>query len=144
MTIDDKIRDGKLQYNINRESAKISLLSSGKIDKYEYFTGEEILPFSKRQIIEQAKITYSPLERSFEKQTEEQFAVVESLDLSDKKDELKQIEGIYPQNLMNDLIRATLKEIVILHDIIQKDDLNYISKQKQTYDFGKYSLSIVF
>ena len=45
---------------------------------------------------------------------------------------------------MNDLIRATLKEIVILHDIIKKDDLNYISKQKQTYDFGKYSLSIVF
>ena len=42
MTNDDKIRDGKLQYNINREAAKISALSSGKIDKYEYLTGEEI------------------------------------------------------------------------------------------------------
>ena len=44
MTIDDKIRDKKLQYDTNREAAKISALSSGKIDKYEYFTGEEILP----------------------------------------------------------------------------------------------------
>ena len=44
MTIDDKIIDEKLQYNINREGAKISALSSGKIDKYEYLTGEEILP----------------------------------------------------------------------------------------------------
>ena len=44
MTIDDKIRDKKLQHDINREVAKISALSSGKINKYEYLTGEEILP----------------------------------------------------------------------------------------------------
>ena len=44
MTIEDQIRDEKLQYDINREAAKISALSSVKIDKYEYFTGEEILP----------------------------------------------------------------------------------------------------
>ena len=44
MTTDDKIRDEKLKYNINREAAKISALSFGKIDKYEYLTGEEILP----------------------------------------------------------------------------------------------------
>ena len=43
MTIEDKIKDEKLQYDINREVAKISALSSGKIDKYEYLTGEEIL-----------------------------------------------------------------------------------------------------
>ena len=46
MTIDDKVRDEKLQYNINREATKISALSSGKIDKYEYLTGKEILPFN--------------------------------------------------------------------------------------------------
>ena len=51
MTIDDKIKDEKLQYNINREVAKISTLSSGKIDQYEYLTGEEILPSNQRQII---------------------------------------------------------------------------------------------
>ena len=44
MTIDDQTRDKKLEYDINREAAKLSALSSGKIDKYEYLTGEEILP----------------------------------------------------------------------------------------------------
>ena len=68
MTINDQIRDEKLQYDINREAAKISALSSGKIDKYEYLTGEEILPSNQKQIIEQAKFTYSPLGKVFEKQ----------------------------------------------------------------------------
>ena len=67
MTIDDKIRDEKLQYDINREAAKISALSSGKIDKYEYLTGEEILPPDQRRVTEQAKFTYSPLQKAFEK-----------------------------------------------------------------------------
>ena len=52
MTSDDKIRDEKLQYVTDREAAKISGLSSGKIDKYEYLTGEAILPTTRRQIIE--------------------------------------------------------------------------------------------
>ena len=68
MTIEDQIRDENLQYDINREAAKISALSSGKIDKYEYLTGEEILPSTQQQIIEQAKITYSLLGKAFEKQ----------------------------------------------------------------------------
>ena len=67
MTINDQIRDEKLQYDINREAAKILALSSGKIHKYEYLTGEDILP-SKQQIIEQTKFTYSPLGKAFEKQ----------------------------------------------------------------------------
>ena len=69
MTPEDKIRDKKLQYDINREAAKISALSSGKIDKYEYLTDEEILPSNQQQIIEQAKSTFSPLAKAFEKQT---------------------------------------------------------------------------
>ena len=68
MIIDDQIRDEKLQYDVNREADKISTLSSGKIDKYEYLTGEEILPSNQQQIIEQAKFTYSPLGKAFEKQ----------------------------------------------------------------------------
>ena len=67
MTIEDKIRDEKLQYDISREAAKISALSSGKIDKYEYLTGEEIIPSNQQQIIEQAKFTYSPLEKLLKK-----------------------------------------------------------------------------
>ena len=69
MTTEDQIRDEKLQNDINREAAKISALSSGKIGKYVYLTGEEILPSNKQQIIEQAKFTYFPLGKAFEKQT---------------------------------------------------------------------------
>ena len=52
MTIEDQVRDEKLQYDTNKEAAKISALSSGKIDKYEYLTGKEILPSNQQQIIE--------------------------------------------------------------------------------------------
>ena len=65
MTIEDQIRDEKLQYDINRETAKISALSLGKIDTYEYLTGEEILPSNPQQMIEKAKFTYSPLGKAF-------------------------------------------------------------------------------
>ena len=69
MSIDDQIRDEKLQYDINREAAKMSALSCVNIDRYEYLTGEKILPFNHRQITEPAKLTYSPLSKAFEKQT---------------------------------------------------------------------------
>ena len=54
--------------NYNREAPKISALSSGKIHKYQYLTREDILPSNQQQIIEQAKFTYSPLGKAFEKQ----------------------------------------------------------------------------
>ena len=68
MTINDQIKDEKLQYNINREAAKISALSSGKLHQYEHLTGEDILASTQRQIIEQTKFTYSPLGKAFDKQ----------------------------------------------------------------------------
>ena len=68
MTINDQMRDEKLQYDINREATKISALSSGEIHKYEYRTGEDILPSNLKQIIEQARFTYSPLWNTFDKQ----------------------------------------------------------------------------
>ena len=68
MTIDDQIRDEKLQYDINRKAAEILALSPGKIDMYEYLTGKDIFPSNQKQIIEQAKFTYSPLGKAFEKQ----------------------------------------------------------------------------
>ena len=69
MAINDRIRDEKRQYDIFREATKISALSSGKIDKYEYLTGDEILPPDQIRVIEQAKFGYSPLGKAFEKQT---------------------------------------------------------------------------
>ena len=65
MGIDDQLKDEKLQYDINREAAKISALWPGKIDKDEYLTGEEILPSNQKQIIKQAKFTYSLLGKAF-------------------------------------------------------------------------------
>ena len=67
MTVDDKIKDEKLPYNINREATKIALLS-GKIHKYDYLTGEEIIPSDQSRIIEQAKFIYCPLDKAFKKQ----------------------------------------------------------------------------
>ena len=86
----------ELQYYINREAAKISALSSGKIDKYEYLSGEEILPSNQQKIIEQAKFTYSPLGKAFEKQAktiadqgEKQIKAIQD------KEQIKSVEKIY-------------------------------------------------
>ena len=68
MTSDEKIKDEKIQDDINREAAKASALSSGKNTKYEFLTGEEILPSNQKQVIEQTKFTYFPLRKAFEKQ----------------------------------------------------------------------------
>ena len=69
MTNDDRIRDGKLQHDINTEAEKISAITSSKAHKYEYLTCEEILPHDQSRVIEQAKFTYSRSGKAFEKQT---------------------------------------------------------------------------
>ena len=129
MTIENQIRDEKLQYDINREAAKISALSSGKIDKYEYLTGEEILPSNQQQIIEQAKLTYSPLEKAFEKQTKtikdqgkKQANALETLKLKETKP--KEIKPIgYDNYFLNGLA-----EIRKSFGPIDFHDLTYIFK----------------
>ena len=69
MTIDHKIRDEKLQYDINKiKAAKISTLSSGNTDKCEHLTSKEILPSDQRRMMKQAKLTYSPLRKALEKE----------------------------------------------------------------------------
>ena len=68
MTMHDQIKVKKLQYDINREAAKLFALSSGKLHRYEYLTGEDILPSAQQQIIEQTTFTYSPLGKAFDKQ----------------------------------------------------------------------------
>ena len=93
MTINDQIRDEKLQYDINREAAKISALSSGKIHKYEYLTGEDILPSNQQQIIEQARFTYSPLGKAFEKQ-------IKTIEDQGKK-QVDALESLKPKNKEN-------------------------------------------
>lgn len=66
MTTDEIIRDEKVQY-INREAVNIYTLLSGTIDEYKYFAGKEILPPQQSRIIEQARFTYPPLGKTFDK-----------------------------------------------------------------------------
>ena len=112
MAIEDQIKDEKLQYVINREAAKISALSSGKIDKHEYLTSEEILPSNQQQIIEQAKFTYSPLGKAFEKQTKT---------IEDQREkQIKAIQGNKEQSVNNYDYKKELlltKEREIFRDI---------------------------
>ena len=114
MTINDQIKDEKLQYDINREEAKISALSSGKIHKYEYLTGEDILPSNQEQIIEQAKFNYSPLGKAFEKQIKT---------IQDQGE--KQIKAIQDQGKL----KKTIKKYD--HD---DEDTPFISKQKEIFN----------
>ena len=85
-----KIKLKMKNYDINREAAKISALSSGKIDKYEYLTGKEILPSNQQQIIQQTKFTYSPLGKAFEKQ-------IKTIEDQGKK----QVKAIQDKQLVN-------------------------------------------
>ena len=101
MTINDQMRDEKLRYDINREAAEISALSSGKVHKYEYLTGEDILPSNQQQIIEQTKFTYSPLGKAFDKQIktieDQGKKQVEALKDLKPKEQTKAIKGIFPE-----------------------------------------------
>ena len=104
MTINDQIRDEKLQFDINREVAKISALSSGEIRKYEYLTGEDILTSNQQQIIEQAKFTYSHLGKAFEKQIktieDQGKKQVDALNTLKSNNQLT-IEDVIPKNALN-------------------------------------------
>ena len=125
MTIEDKIRDEKLQSDINWEAAKISALSSGKIGKHEYLTGEEILPSNQSQKREQAKFTNSPLGKVLEKKTKKHVNALKSLNLSNKIDEITQTESVFPQNQFNDLIIDKRNKIKQSQNNISLDGLEY-------------------
>ena len=99
MTIDDTIIDDKIRYDINREAAKISALSSGKIDKYEFLTGEEILSSDQSRIIKQAKFRYSPLGKAFEKQ-------IKTIEEKGKK----QVEAL--EVLKPNVLNLTIKDMI--------------------------------
>ena len=117
-----------LKNTIEIKKAKESFaLSSGKIDKYKYFTGEKILPSNRRQIIEKVKFTYSPLANVLEKQTKKQVDAIKSLHFSNKTSESDQLKR-FPQNQLNCLIIDKLKQINQLQSIIKSGKLDYKSK----------------
>ena len=69
ITVDERIRDEKLRYDINREASKLSALLLGKINKYEYVRAEKTLPLDQSRIIEKAKFIYLPVEKACKKQS---------------------------------------------------------------------------
>ena len=129
MTINDQIRDEKLQYDINREAAKIPALSSGKIHKYEYLTGEDKLPSNQQQIIEQAKFIYSPLGKAFEKQIktiedqgQKQVAALNTL----KSNNQLTIKDVIPKNaLNNDEAKKELDKIKEIENNADREEIVY-------------------
>ena len=147
MTIEDQIKDEKLQYDINREAAKISALSSGKLDKYEYLTGEEILPSNQQQIIQQAKFNYSPLGKAIEKQRrtiedqgKEQVKAIHdnnqlvSINKDDYKDKLLLSKE---REIFKDISNKRLNKIEELNNKIDYDDLDYVILSKDMeYNFS--------
>ena len=142
MTIEDQIKDETLQHDINREAAKISALSSDKLDKYEYFTGEEILPSNQQQIIQQAKFDYSPLGKAIEKQIktikdqgEKQVVALESLNVPNKK--LSSIKDFIPIENLNPEIINEIKRIEEIEKKVDRNKMVY-KGAKKTYDFRNF------
>ena len=143
MTINDQIRDEKLQYDINREAAKVSALSSCKIHKYEYLTGEDILPSNQQQIIEQARFTYCSLGKAFEKQIKtienQRQKQVKALNTLKFNNQLT-IEDVIPKNaLNNDEAKKELDEIKEIEKNVdrkinlQNNEYTYSFKNVQRY-----------
>ena len=119
MIIDEEIKDEKLQYRINREAARILALSTGKIDKYEFRTGEEILASDQSVIIELSKFTYSSLGKALEKQikTTENQGIKQVEALKSLKPEesqiLESIEGVFTKKIKNN---ETKYEMITLNE----------------------------
>ena len=115
MTTDDKIKDEKQQYDINREAATILALLSGKIEKYEYLTGEEIVPSDQSRIIEQVKFTYSSLSKAFEKEIkkieEQGKKQVEALEVLKPNTQKLTIKDAIPENTLTEEAKNKLNKI---------------------------------
>ena len=147
MTIEDQIKDENLQYDINREAAKLSALLSSRVDKYEYLTGEEILPLNQQQIIQQAKFNYSPLGKALEKQRktiedqgEEQVKAIQdkqivNINKDDYKDKLLLSKE---REIFKDIYNKRLDKIEELNNKIDYNNLQYtIYSRKEIINFSE-------
>ena len=127
MITDDRIIDGKMQYDINREAGKILALSSCKVDKYEYLTGEKILSSDQSRIIEQAVFTYSSLSKSFEKQIEtieEQGKnQVEALEVLKPITQKLTIKDTIPENKLSKEAKNKVNKIKEIEKTINREKL---------------------
>ena len=126
MTINDQIRDKRLQYDINREAAKISALSSGKIHGYEYLTGEDILPSNQQQIIQQGRFTYSPLGKAFEKQ-------IKTIEYQGKK-QVNALKLLEPKAMESESNKHPITREI--HDEILEERMDEILKMSREINYN--------
>ena len=145
MTIEDQIKDEELQYDINREAAKISALS-GTHYKYEYLTGEEILPSNQQQIIQQAKFNYSPLGKAIEKQRKTIEDQGKKQAIQDNKKLVNINKNDYKDKLLlsrereifKDIFNKRLDRIEELNNKIDYNNLKYVSvNNRSSYSFSE-------
>ena len=125
-----------MQCDINREAAKISVLSSGKIDKYEYVTGEKILPLDQRRLIEQAKFYIFSIRKGFGKTNKNDWKARKKkqidaianqnqrLEALTNKDDNKSID----KEIFYKLVKGKLDEIKEFTYEIDHDNLTYYFK----------------
>ena len=148
MTIEDQIKDEKRQYDINREAVKISALSSGKLDKYEYLTGEEILPSNQQQIIQQAKFNYSPLGKALEKQrkTIEDQGEKQVKEIQYNKNDYKnKLLLSKEREIFKDIYNKKLDKLEELNNKIDYNNLKYIAaNNRSSYTFSEIEDPITF
>ena len=133
--------------------AKILALSSGKFNKYEYLTGEEILPSNKQQIIEQAKFEYSSSRKAFERQTktiedrgEKQIvAIRDNKQLISDNDYKDKLLISKEREIFKDIYNKRLDKIGELSNKIDYDNLKYVVERSGVeYDFNKIKDPITF
>ena len=152
MTTEDQIKDKKLQYDINREAAKISALSSGEIDKYEYLTGEKILPSNQQQIIEQDKFTYSPLGKAFEKQIkiiedqgEKQVKAIQDKQIVNNVDYKDKLLLSKEREIFKGIYNKRIDKIEELNNKIDYDNLQYVVVNSgKIYNFSELTDPLTF
>ena len=100
--VNEKIKANKAQYDLDKEAAKISALSSGELEIYDYLTGEDL--GYKLDVVQKAKFEYSPLGKVFNK----------GLDESDEREgllkRLKNIEGKIEQQLEGNQERTKIAD----------------------------------
>ena len=148
----------KQQYDINREAAKTSALSSGTLDKYEYLTGEEILLSNQQQIIQQAKFTYSPLGKAFEKQIKtienqgkKQVKAIQdnkqlvNININKDDDYKNKLLLSKEREIFKDIYNKRLDKIEELNNKIDYDNLEYIAvNSRTTYNFSDIADPLTF
>ena len=116
MTINNKVRDEQLQYNINQEGANVLVLPFGNIDENKYLSGEEILLQNQRRLTEQVKFTYSPLGKAFEKKQRKTWRH-ENLVKLDNEFKSKRKEGLAKKQNAFDSVNALYEGVELIFNV---------------------------